>query len=251
MLFRLSVGAIPFLLPRMLQVGFGLSAFASGSLTFASAVGAVTMKLTASPILRRYGFKRVLCVNAVISSVLLLACALFSAATPPAVIITVLLVGGFFRSLQFTSLNTLGYADITGEPMSRATSFVGMVQQLSLAARVALAALLLETSRTADARSRLLAVDFGRAFVTVGLLSLLSLVFHVRLAPHAGAEMSGLGPVAAVPANAATPATQPDQPSRGPARCISPADRSGSPRRRPRRCSRSPDRLPRSCGAGS
>ena len=150
-----------------------------------------------------------LCINAVISSVLLAACALFSAATPHAVIITVLLVGGFFRSLQFTSLNTLGYADITGEPMSRATSFVGVVQQLSLAAGVALAALLLETSRTADT-SQLLAVDFGRAFVAVGLLSLLSLVFYVRLAPHAGAEMSGHGPVAAVPAAAITPATQPD-----------------------------------------
>ena len=208
-LFRLSVGAIPFLLPLMLQVGFGLSAFASGSLTFASAVGAVTMKLTATPILRRYGFKRVLCINAVISSALLAACALFSAATPHAVIITVLLVGGFFRSLQFTSLNTLGYADIAGEQMSRATSFVGVVQQLSLAAGVALAALLLETSRTADARSQLLAVDFGRAFVAVGLLSLLSLVFYVRLAPHAGGEMSGHGAGAAAPGATVTPAAAP------------------------------------------
>ena len=168
------------------------------------------MKLSASPILRRYGFKRALCINAVISSVLLAVCALFSAATPHAVIITVLLVGGFFRSLQFTSLNTLGYADITGEQMCRATSFVGVVQQLSLAAGVALAAMLLETSRTADARSQLLALDFGRAFVAVGLLSLLSLMFYVRLAPHAGAEMSGHGPGVGLAASAVTPASPPD-----------------------------------------
>ena len=80
---------------------------------------------------------------------------------------------------------------------------------LSLAAGVALAALLLETSRTADARSQLLAVDFGRAFVAVGLLSLLSLVFYVRLAPHAGAEMSGHGAGAAAPGATVTPAASP------------------------------------------
>jgi EmrB/QacA subfamily drug resistance transporter len=217
-LFRLSVGAIPFLLPLMLQVGFGLSAFASGSLTFASAVGAVTMKLTAAPILRRYGFKQVLCVNAVISSLLLLACALFSAATPHAVIITVLLVGGFFRSLQFTSLNTLGYADIDGDQMSRATSFVGVVQQLSLAIGVALAAMLLETSRSADARSQLLALDFARAFVAVGLLSLLSLLFYLRLAPQAGAEMSGHGPGAASHASVVLLTTPSDPSAHGPGR---------------------------------
>ena len=192
-LFRLSVGAMPFLLPLMLQVGFGLSPFESGTLTFAAAVGAVTMKLTATPILRRHGFKRVLCINALISSGLLAACALFTAATPNAVIVVVLLAGGFFRSLQFTSLNTLGYADIEPAQMSDATAFVAVVQQLALAAGVALAALLLDASRTADARNALLAVDFSRAFVAVGLLSVGSVLMFWRLAPNAGAEVSGHG----------------------------------------------------------
>ncbi len=192
-LFRLSVGAVPFLLPLMLQVGFGMTAFASGSLTFASAVGAVTMKLTASPILRRFGFRRVLGVNAVISSALLAACALFTAATPHALIIGVLLAGGFFRSLQFTSLNTLGYADIDQPQMSQATSFVAVVQQLSLAAGVAVAAMLLDTSRGIDARSQLLAQDFSRAFVAVAAVSMLSVLLYRQLARDAGAEVSGHG----------------------------------------------------------
>jgi EmrB/QacA subfamily drug resistance transporter len=193
LLFRVSVGALPFLLPLMLQVGFGLTAFQSGSLTFAAAVGAVTMKLTAGPILRRYGFRRVLCVNAVISSALMAATALFGISTPHAVIVAVLLAGGFFRSLQFTSLNTLGYADVEHRDMSRATSFVAVVQQLSLSGGVALAALLLDGFRTAAGRTGLAASDFSAAFVVIGLLSVVPVLMFRRLAPDAGAEVSGHG----------------------------------------------------------
>lgn len=192
-LFRLAVGAMPFLLPLMLQLGFGMSAFASGSLTFTAAVGAVTMKLTAAPILRRWGFRRVLMTNAWLSSGLIAALALFTAATPGPVIMAVLLVGGFFRSLQFTSLNTLGYADVAQQRLSRATALVAVAQQLSLAAGVAVAAMLLDASRLADGRATLLAIDFRHAFAAIGLLSLASLWWYRQLAPDAGAELSGHG----------------------------------------------------------
>ncbi len=190
-LFRLAVGAMPFLLPLMLQLGFGMSAFQSGMLTFSAAVGAVTMKLTAAPILRRWGFRRVLLANAWLSSALIAALALFTAQTPGPVIMAVLLVGGFFRSLQFTSLNTLGYADVPGERLSRATALVAVAQQLSLAAGVAVAAMLLDGSRLADGRSALVAMDFSRAFAAIGLISLASVWWYRRLAADAGAEMSG------------------------------------------------------------
>jgi EmrB/QacA subfamily drug resistance transporter len=191
LLFRIAVGAMPFLLPLMLQVGFGMNAFESGSLTFTAAVGAVTMKLTAAPILKRWGFRQVLCGNAWISSALVAALALFTVDTPATLIMAVLLVGGFFRSLQFTSLNTLAYADVEHSALSRATSLVGVVQQLSLAAGVALAAMLLDGSRSVEGRSELLAIDFSRAFVAVGVVSLASLIWYRRLAPDAGTEMSG------------------------------------------------------------
>ena len=190
-LFRVAVGAMPFLLPLMLQLGFGMTAFESGSLTFTAAVGAVTMKLTAAPILKRWGFKQVLCGNAWISSALVAALALFTVHTPATVMMAVLLVGGFFRSLQFTSLNTLAYADVEHSALSRATSLVGVVQQLALAAGVALAAMLLDGSRSVEGRSELLAIDFSRAFVAVSVVSLASLIWYRRLAPDAGAEMSG------------------------------------------------------------
>ena len=191
LMFRVAVGAMPFLLPLMLQIGFGMSAFQSGSLTFMSAVGAVAMKLTAGPILRRWGFRSVLLANTLISGVMIIVLAALTALTPALVLMTLLGVGGFFRSLQFTSLNSLTYAEVQPADMSRATSLVGVVQQLSLAAGVALAAMLLEGSRSLDGRSALLALDFSRAFVAVGLVSLLPLLWFVRLAPDAGAEMSG------------------------------------------------------------
>ena len=103
---------MPFLLPLFFQLGFGLSPLQSGLLTFASAVGAIAMKTTAAPIIRRFGFKRVLVTNAVVSSLFLAAIALFTAGTPHSVVLAVLLVGGFFKSLEFTSINAIAYADI-------------------------------------------------------------------------------------------------------------------------------------------
>ena len=132
--YRIGVGAMPFLLPLFFQLGFGLSALQSGLLTFASAVGAVAMKTTAAPIIRHFGFKRVLVTNAMVSSLFLAAVALFTAGTPHAVVLAVLLVGGFFKSLEFTSINAIAYADIDNKAMSRATSFASVAQQLSLSA---------------------------------------------------------------------------------------------------------------------
>ena len=194
-LFRVGIGAVPFLLPLMLQLGFGMTPFRSGMLTFAAAIGALAMKLSATPILRRFGFRRVLLVNAVISSVLLGATGLFTAATPAAVIMTVLAVAGFFRSLQFTSLNTLAFADVDQQAMSRATSFSAVVQQLSLSGGVALAALLLELF-SVGREGELVANDFRWSFLVIGLIALVSTLAYLRLDRWAGAEVSGHGPAA-------------------------------------------------------
>jgi EmrB/QacA subfamily drug resistance transporter len=199
-LFRVGIGALPFLLPLLLQAGFGLSAFESGQLTFAAALGALTMKFAAKPILRRFGFRRVLLANALLSAVSLAAIALFRPDTPHAAILAVLLVGGFFRSLQFTSINTLGYADIDQRRMSRATSFASMAQQLSLSAGVAVGAVVLHlamAARGGGGGGTLAAVDFVPAFLAVGACAGLSALAYLRLPADAGAEVSGHG--AAVP----------------------------------------------------
>jgi len=190
-LFRVGIGALPFLLPLMLQLGFGLSPFASGLLTFASAAGAMTMKMTAAPIIRALGFRRVLLGNAVISSLFVMSYALFSPATPHWIILAALLAGGFFRSLQFTSTNTLVFADVPPPLMSRATSFQSMAQQLSVSIGVGIGALLLHVTLLARGKTALGADDFFAAFLAVGLISLSSILFYLPLAREAGAEVSG------------------------------------------------------------
>lgn len=190
-LFRVGVGAIPFLLPLLLQVGFGMNPLQSGLLTFAAAVGALTMKLTAKRILRRFGFRTVLVVNAAISAASIAACALFEAATPAAVILAVLLIGGFFRSLEFTSINALAYSDVPRARMSRATSFASVGQQLSLSIGVGLGALILHAVVTLRGGAAATAADFAPAFLIVGLVSASAALVFRRLPPDAGAEVSG------------------------------------------------------------
>jgi Major Facilitator Superfamily len=190
-LFRMGLGALPFLLPLMLQVGFGLSALHSGLLTFASAAGAMLMKTSAVRILRSLGFRTVLVGDAVISAAFLFGYSLFRPDTPHLVIFLALLVGGFFRSLQMTSINTLSYADVPPGMLSRATSLSSMAQQLSQTAGVATAALLLQTALALRGGTTLVAGDFYPVFVGVAMISLLSVPFFLRMAPDAGAEVSG------------------------------------------------------------
>jgi EmrB/QacA subfamily drug resistance transporter len=190
-LFRMGLGALPFLLPLMLQVGFGLDALSSGLLTFASAAGAMTMKMTAARIIRTLGFRIVLVGDAVISALFLFGYSLFRPDTPHLVIFLGLLAGGFFRSLQMTSINTLSYADVPAAMLSRATSLTSMAQQLSQTVGVAAGAMLLQVVLALRGGTVLVAADFYPAFVGVAMISLLSVPFFLRMSPDAGAEVSG------------------------------------------------------------
>ena len=190
-LFRIGIGAIPFLLPLLLQAGFHLTAFQSGSLTFVAAAGAMAMKTAAQPILRAFSFRRVLIVNALASSAFLVVNAWFTAATPHWIVMAVLLVGGFFRSLEFTALNAIGYAEIDQRAMSRATSFSAVGQQLSQSAGVAIGAAALEIARAAHGGGALLTADFTPAFFVVAAVSAASVFSFWRLAPSAGDELAG------------------------------------------------------------
>jgi MFS family permease len=193
---RLIIGASPFLLALLLQLGFGLSAFQAGLLTFAGAAGALLMKTTARPILERLGFRSVLVGNALIVAVTSGAYILFTAQTPHWLLLLVLLVGGFFRSLQFTALNALAYADVPAASMSRASSMSSMFQQIAQSLGVGLAAALVHALSMRGGRHPLTAGDISPAFVIVALTSLLALFFYLRLPKDAGAEVSGRKAVA-------------------------------------------------------
>ncbi|GJD94870.1 MFS transporter [Methylobacterium iners] len=190
-LFRVGTGAIPFLLPLLLQIGFGLDALQSGLLTFAAAAGALLIKMIGPRVLRIYGFRRVMLVNAVVASGFLAVNGLFTAETPHGIILCVLLAGGCVRSLQFTCVNAIAYADLETRDMSAGTSLASVAQQLSLSLGVSIGAMALEWSAEAQGRTDIAAADFQPAFLVVALISLTSFFAFQRLAPDAGAEVSG------------------------------------------------------------
>jgi EmrB/QacA subfamily drug resistance transporter len=199
-LFRMGIGALPFLLAMLLQLAFGLSPFASGLLTFASAAGAMTMKFTVGPIIRRFGFRSVLVGNGVISALIMMGYALFRPTTPHLAIVLTLLTGGFFRSLQMTALNALAYADVPPPMMSNASSLASMAQQLFMSLGVALAALLLHLSLGLHGATSLTADDFTLPFVITSGLALISSFLFLSMEDHAGAELSGRQASAIAPA---------------------------------------------------
>ena len=187
---RFTVGATPFLLAMLLQVGFGLTPFSAGLITFASAAGALLMKFVATPIVRHFGFRRVLTVNAVLAGAFVAASAAFTPTTPVWLMIAVLLVGGFFRSLQFTGVNTLTYADIPPAKMSRASSFAAMAQQLGISLGV-VAAVTLNVSMTLRGAETLAIRDVVAGFIVIGLMCAASVFSFRRLEPLAGAHLNG------------------------------------------------------------
>jgi len=192
-LFRGGAGAVPFLVPMLLQLGFARSASEAGLVRFATAVGALAMKPLARPILRRFGFRAALVGNALFAAAGIAVCAAFSPAWPVMAIFLLLALGGLARSLQFTALNTLAFADVPQGKLSAATSFFGTAQQLSPALGVVLATASLEASTALHGRHALLTADFSWAFVISALVVAASAPFFLRLHRDAGGEVSGHG----------------------------------------------------------
>jgi EmrB/QacA subfamily drug resistance transporter len=189
--FRMAAAAIGFLLPLLLQIGFGMAPFTSGVLVFFSALGAFMMKASAPPILRRFGFRRVLLGNGLLSAISIFVCLLFQATTPLVLIAAVLLAGGFARSLQFAALNTVVYAEVPPPRASSATSFASMVQPLASGAGVAISAVLLQWSSAGKASHALGPGDIRIALAAAGLIALLGTLPFRRLSADAGGELSG------------------------------------------------------------
>ena len=195
--YRSGIGAMPFLLPLLLQLGFGLTAFQSGLITLSNVVGAMGMKTVIPIILRRVGFRRALTVNAVISAALVAACATFTPGVSFAWIVGVLIVGGFFRSLEFTSINTIAYADVDYPRMSRATSLAAVAQQLSISVGVAIGALAVDLTLWARGRSVITAADFQPAYITIAIIAGCACFMFARMPHDAGAELARRTPAPA------------------------------------------------------
>ena len=196
-LSRISAGAQPFLLPMMLQLGFGMSAAQSGLVTFASSIGSLMMRVTAPALLRRLGFRTVLIWVGSIAVALVAGIAMIRPAWPQALIYVLLVAGGFFQSLQFMAYNTIAYADVPRARMSVATSFYTTFQQMFLTLGIAVSAAALAASLAMHGRTQPLLGDFSLAFLVVAGISGLAPLISLQLDRAAGAELSGQA--AAVP----------------------------------------------------
>jgi EmrB/QacA subfamily drug resistance transporter len=191
MFFRTGIGAIPFLLPMMLQVGFGDSAVQSGLITFASSAGALVMKPATQHALRLFGFRDTLVWNGVISAVMIAICAAFRPTWPAAAIYAALLIGGFFRSLQFTAYNTLAYGDVPRARMSSATSLYVTCQQLAATIGISTGAVALEVSTTMSGHAVPQPIDFSHAFLVVAIFTLVAAPIALWMPRNAGDDLTG------------------------------------------------------------
>lgn len=190
-LFRIGLGAVPFLLPLSLQIGLGMTAFHAGTITCASAFGAIFMKAIGGSVLRRFGFRSVLIWNAFLAALALASYGLFTPTTPYLVMVAVVLLGGFFPSMQFTCFNSMAYADLDSADVSRATSLSSVVQQISLGLGVTIGGLAIIFSSRLQGHATVVAADFWPAFIVIALFSLASIPIARRLPLDAGNALTG------------------------------------------------------------
>ena len=188
--FRVTIGTVPFLLPLLFQIGFGLDAFHSGLLVLATFLGNIGMKPFTTAIMRRWGFRTTALATGVFASATMAVCALFYPATPVPVLVVVLFAGGLARSMQFTVLNTLGFADIPPPRMSAASSIVSVAQQMAIGMGVAFGAACLHLVSLRHGGPPVLG-DFHLCFILVAVVMLAGLPPFIRLPVSAGAEISG------------------------------------------------------------
>jgi hypothetical protein len=190
-LSRIAVGAVPFLLPMMLQLGFGMTAARSGTITLAGSIGSLAMRSVAPALLRRIGFRNTLVWVGLLSTCLLGTSATFRPWWPVEVMFGILVFGGFVQSLQFMAYNTIAYADVPMTQMSSATAFYTTFQQLSLSLGIGVSAAVLAASVALAGHNAPLPSDFSVAFVAVAGVALFAPLISTGLTRDAGNELTG------------------------------------------------------------
>ncbi|MEZ2309321.1 MFS transporter [Paraburkholderia sp. RCC_158] len=196
---RIGIGAVPYLMPLLFQVGFGLSAFKSGLLLLASALGNLGMKALTTRILQRFGFRMVSIVDVTVAGIFIIACGLLTPEVPLALVLIVVFVYGVARSMQFSTLATLAYADVAQPQMSGASTLWSAAAQMTIGLGIAFGAVSLraaaffngETTGHETAGLVFTLDDFRLAFLLAGVLTLLSVIGYMGLARDAGQSIGG------------------------------------------------------------
>ncbi len=186
--FRSTLAAIPFLMPLLFQLQFGMDPFAAGLMVLSIFIGNLAMKAVTSPILHRFGFKRVMIINGVLSILSIIACIFIDPNMPISIIVAILFLNGIFRSMQFTSINTIGFADLAPGQISSASAITSASMQLGNTLGVALASLgLVVAHNLGDTQTNSLSLqDFQMSLAFIAFISFMGLVCLFRLPSNAG-----------------------------------------------------------------
>lgn len=188
---RLAIGAVPFMLPLLFQLGFGMSPIQSGLLTVSSAIGSFTTRITITQALRCVGFRTLMMAATVCCSLAYFGYAQFRSSTPHLAIVCALVVGGLAMSMAIVSLQTLAFSEIPDPLIGNATVLATMVQQVTISFGVMAAAelLLVAAHLRGGSAVQLQATDFQVAFVCIGVTVPLSCIFFLRLPRDTGSAM--------------------------------------------------------------
>jgi hypothetical protein len=190
-LSRIGIASVPFMLPLMLQIGFGLNPLQSGAITFISSLGTLVIRPVSATLLRTFGFRRLLFFNTFVAAAGIAGFAMFRPDTPHGWLLAYVLIFGMVRNTQFNSSQTLTFADVPAASLSRATSVAGVMQQVSQGFGISVSATLL--GLVAGSESRISVGDFHLVFLLLAAIPLLSLPGFLRLLPGDGAVVSGHG----------------------------------------------------------
>ncbi|SCC64659.1 MFS transporter [Kosakonia oryziphila] len=192
-LFRASISAVPFLLPLLFQVGFGMDPFHAGLLVLAVFAGNLTIKPATTPLIRWLGFKKLLLINGALNVLALLACAFLTSTTPVWLTFVVLFLGGVFRSVQFTGVSTLAFADVPSPQMSYANTLFSTATQLAVGLGITLGAIGIRTGEHISEWLHITGIEgisFRLAFVFIALICLAGMFDTLRLTRDAGSAVS-------------------------------------------------------------
>lgn len=185
---RTGMNSIPFMLPLLFQLGFGLSPLHSGLLTFASAIGSITVRPMSASLLRWFGFRRLMSTNAIIVTFVMAGFTLLTPATPYWIVLGYIMLFGVVRTTQFNTSNMLAYSEIPPSRLSRSTSLGSTMQQLTLGFGVSISAALLDAVMPHSGLPTL--HDFHIVFLTMAVVPLVAAVLFLPLAETDGMEVS-------------------------------------------------------------
>lgn len=189
---RFGIGGMPFMIPLLLQVGFGYSPFYAGLMMIPQALSNLVCRNFVVPIVKKYGYRTTLITNTILVGILISMFFFIDASTPYWVIILLMIGNGGFNAIQFTSMNTISLADLDNNTSSDGNSLLSVTQQLAISLGISLAAMfLLVFQQSAIGHGDQNIAVFRYTFLVMGVMTILSSGIFLRLKSNAGASMSG------------------------------------------------------------